>query len=65
MEGTCPCGGRIKQSSHILTTDKTFDQYKIDDSWTLPVDVVISRCQACGRVHIVVEDSDGKRKVLP
>jgi hypothetical protein len=62
MEGTCKCGGRIKQSRHNVETDKGASAWLEPlKSYTLPLTVTVSQCSACGRRRTEVDDADGTR----
>lgn len=46
MNGTCQCGGRIKERSHTVTTERGAKEHGIN-LW--PVVIEVSECMACGR----------------
>jgi hypothetical protein len=61
MEGICPCGGRIRERSHFVTTQTGLAVWKHhapkDLELRLPVKVIQSECVSCGRNHIKIQQN--------
>ena len=58
MEGTCPCGGRLKERNHTVTTQKGADEW-VQGVKQLPMTIEQTECQSCGRYRVRCIDRVG------
>ena len=58
MEGTCPCGGRLRERNHHVTTRKGANEWVSVDC-ELPLLIEQTECQACGRYRVRCIDHKG------
>lgn len=56
MEVICKCGGKTRERSHKVTTEKGAEQWGVD---VVPITVEQSECSSCGRYMVKVFDTEG------
>lgn len=57
MNGTCKCGGVIKERNHQVTTERGILEYEVNCA--LPANIETSECGSCGRNRLVITDAMG------
>ena len=60
MNGICPCGGILRESTHSVITAEGAEKHGVTGA-LLPLSVEVTACQACGRREVVLRDALGKR----
>ena len=58
MTGDCPCGGRLTESSHRISTESGAEKYGVASA-RMPIEVVTTICRPCGRGQTDIYASDG------
>jgi len=63
MQGTCSCGGRLKEMEHAVTTESGVAQHGLD----CPPPVIVERteCRACGRSETRFFAGPGQQQTHP
>ena len=54
----CQCGGELKKTIWLLTTEKGLARHQLDHLLTLPVKVEQVRCPDCGHTETKHEELD-------
>lgn len=58
MTGDCPCGGRLTESSHRISTESGAEKYGVASA-RMPIEVVTTICRSCGRGQTDIYANDG------